>query len=205
MVTRELDRTTGGASSAPLIVGIGGTTRPSSTSEMALHAMLNRMRERGAICQAFCADQINLPMYDPQDPGRSREAAELVQAVRAADCVVVSSPGYHGGLSGMLKNALDYLQDLAADEPPYLHERAVGCITSAYGWQAAVMAMASLRTTVHALRGWPTPLGVVINSSRTTFLDGVASDPKINDQLDTMADQLMWFARSRAAVFSATV
>jgi NAD(P)H-dependent FMN reductase len=27
-------------------------------------------------------------------------------------------PGYHGGTSGLLKNALDYLQELAVDPVP---------------------------------------------------------------------------------------
>lgn len=182
----------------PRIVGIGGTTRANSSSEQALRAVLTRLEQAGAHCTAFCADDIKFPMYDPADETRCESATHLLTAVREADAVVVSTPGYHGGLSGMLKNALDYMQDLAEDEAPYLHGRAVGCIASAYGWQAGVLALSSLRTTVHALRGWPTPLGVVINSSVAKFADGACTEPKVEAQLDAMAQQLLWFAATRA-------
>src|SRR5690606_17534048 len=104
----------------PRIVGIGGTTRANSSSEQALRAVLTRLERAGAQCDAYCADNIKFPMYDPQDETRCEAALHLLESVRAADAVIVSTPGYHGGLSGMLKNALDYLQDLADDDVPYL-------------------------------------------------------------------------------------
>jgi FMN reductase len=49
---------------------------------------------------------------------------------------------------------------------------------------------------VHALRGWPTPLGVVINSMTKPFGgDGQVVDPKVGDQLATLAEQVATFAR----------
>ena len=42
------------------------------------------------------------------------------RAVRTADVVVLSSPEYHNGVSGMLKNVLDYLEDTNKDERVYL-------------------------------------------------------------------------------------
>ncbi|WP_313885753.1 NADPH-dependent FMN reductase [Fodinicola feengrottensis] len=103
----------------------------------------------------------------------------------------MSSPGYHGGISGLLKNALDYLEVLAAEPRPYLHGKAVGCIVAAAGWQAGATSLMSLRSTVHALRGWPTALGAVVNSSAKPF------DPKTRDQLSTVGRQVLDFARAR--------
>ena len=36
----------------------------------------------------------------------------------------------------------------------------VACVATASGWQAAASTLRSPRDTVHALRGWPTPLGL---------------------------------------------
>jgi FMN reductase len=44
--------------------------------------------------------------------------AELVEAVRGADGIIIAAPGYHGTVSGLVKNALDYLEDLAATRGP---------------------------------------------------------------------------------------
>ncbi|MFD0887448.1 NADPH-dependent FMN reductase, partial [Streptosporangium algeriense] len=122
----------------PFVVGLGGTTRASSTSETALRLALDAAASAGARTELFGAGYLSgLPMYDPArspgGPGR-----HLVEALRAADGVIVCSPGYHGSVSGLVKNALDYAEDLRDDARPYLTGRAVGCVTTAYGWQAAV-------------------------------------------------------------------
>src|ERR1700678_3170582 len=96
----------------PLIVGIGGTTRPGSSTERVLSQCLERIADLGARTEMLAGRALDLPLYDPHDPHRPQEAARLVELLRAADGVVVSSPGYHGGLSGRVKNALDYVEDM---------------------------------------------------------------------------------------------
>ena len=104
-------------------------------------------------------------MYAPHELERTPKALELVGALRDADAVVVGSPGYHGAVSGLVKNALDYIEDLREDPRVYLDNTPWGCISCAYGWQAAVGTLGQLRSIGHALRAWPTPLGVAINSA----------------------------------------
>lgn len=36
--------------------------------------------------------------------------------------MVVGSPGYHGAVSGLVKNALDYIEDLREDPRVYLDD-----------------------------------------------------------------------------------
>ena len=67
-------------------------------------------------------------------------------ALRDADAVVVGSPGYHGAVSGLVKNALDYIEDLREDPRVYLDNTPWGCISCAYGWQAAVGTLGQLRS-----------------------------------------------------------
>lgn len=181
----------------PVILGIGGTLRDSSTSEIALGIALAGAQSRGATTEVLTARDLDLPMYDPDEGSRvDARARRLLDAVRRADGVIIATPGYHGGMSGLLKNALDFLQEIADDPAPYLHGRAVGCIVSAAGTQAGAAVLGSLRTTVHALRGWPTPLGVVINSLTKPFAPD-ATDAKIAGQLDILADQVVSFAMHR--------
>lgn len=147
------------------IVGIGGTFSPSSSSERALVATLAAAGDLCAWTTLFNGEFLKrLPLYDPASPARSDDAQELIGALRHADGVVISSAAYHGSVSGALKNALDYTQDLAADERPYLSGRPVGLISLGSGWQGAVNNLGALRTITHSLRGWPTPYGCVINT-----------------------------------------
>jgi FMN reductase len=114
--------------------------------------------------------------------------------------VELVSPGYHGTVSGLVKNALDYVEDLRADPRPYLDGRAVGCVAMALGWQATVTTLTALRSIVHALRGWPTPLGAALNSTEMSFDDhGVPSDLAVGRTLGTIGEQVVQFALDHRA------
>lgn len=174
----------------PYIVGLGGTVQARSSTETALQIALAAAADAGARTEVFGNGVLTrLPMYDP---GRSRsaESDRLVEALRVADGVIIASPGYHGSVSGLVKNALDYVEELREDERPYLSGRAVGCITTAYGWQAAVTTLQTLRSIVHALRGWPTPLGAAINSSVTRLGSDGSSDARVDSQLRTVGSEV---------------
>ncbi len=143
----------------------------------------------------FAGPDLDMPMYAPHQLERTPGALELVAALRDADAVVVGSPGYHGAISGLVKNALDYIEDLREDPRVYLDNTPWGCISCAYGWQAAVNTLGQLRSIGHALRAWPTPLGVAINSAEPIWDDGgQLVDESVRNQLDLLANQVLTFA-----------
>lgn len=185
----------------PVIVGIGGTTRANSSTEKALRFALGVCEKDGAETILFGGPTLDhLPHYAPENPDRSMEALDLVEACRNADGFIVATPGYHGTISGMVKNALDYTEDLREDPEPYFTNRPVGCIATGAGWQGTVSAMEALRSVVHALRGWPTPLGAAINTSQPVFSpDGDPTDERVQFQLTTVAQEVMQFVRWRQA------
>jgi FMN reductase len=134
-------------------------------------------------------------MYLPDTKKRSANATRITTALARAHGVVIASPGYHGAPSGLIKNVLDYVEDLREHACPYLDGRAVGLITCASGWQATSTTLMSLRSIVHSLRGWPTPLAVTINSSERVFsADGTPLNAKLGAQLQTVAAQVVGFA-----------
>ncbi len=187
----------GGAAQA-FIVGIGGTVRPGSTSETALIRALAWAEAAGGRTELFGGEfMAGLPIYNPHDPGADEGRERLLDAVRRADGLIVATPGYHGSISGLVKNALDSLEGLSDDARPYFDGRAVGCIVTASGAQACGSALAALRSVVHALRGWPTPLGATLNTGVGLFDDnGGFLDAKDAWQVETVAQQVLAFARA---------
>ena len=183
----------------PFIVGIGGTTRDGSSAEQALALALKFARDKGAETMLFGGADLSLPMYEPDPSKMTPSATKLVDAIRRADGVIVASPCYHGGVSGIVKNAIDYIEELRADARVYLDGRAVGAIGLGYGFQGPVVVLAGLRQIAHALRGWPTPLGVAINSAVVKFTDGECSEPAIAAQIGIMAGQVVDFAAMQIA------
>ena len=187
----------------PFIVGIGGTTRPGSSTESALRAALQYAEDLGAETQLFGGEALStLDVFSPEQRERSPAQRAIVDAVRRADAVIFASPGYHGGVSGLVKNAIDLLEDLRADERVYLDGMPVGCIVTAAGWQGCNTTLAALRSIVHALRGWPTPLGVTLNTAGTKLFgsDGQCLDDQVSSSLKLLAEQVVGVRVPQAAV-----
>lgn len=184
----------------PLIVGIGGTVRAGSSTERALTVALRAAEAAGAETKLFGGEFLaKLPIFDPRPGKLTPEQAELADAVRAADGVILATPGYHGSLSGVIKNALDTLELTRDDATPYFQGRPVGVIITADGWQAAGTTLMALRAIIHALRGWPTPFGAALNAQTSLFDEaGECREAKDAWQLATVAEQVMEFARMRA-------
>ena len=180
-----------------LVVGIGGTMGGNSSTERALKIALDAAGREGFRTRLFGgAEMGRLPLYDPKATSRTPEESDFVETVRQASALIIASPGYHGSISGVVKNALDLLEETARDEVrPYLADMPVGLIATAYGWQATGSTIAALRSIVHALRGWPTPFAAAINTQVTKFDDeGGANDAAVIEQLALVGRQVARFA-----------
>jgi FMN reductase len=185
----------------PFIVGLGGTTRAGSTSEKALAAALEAAAALGCDTQLLGASALPLEPYDPTRPERSPQAVALVEALRRADGVIIATPAYHGGISGLVKNAIDFTEDLRGDARVYFDGLAIGCIVSADGPQAMGSTLASLRAIVHALRGWPTPFSATLNSRERPFGgEGQPADAAAIEACAMVGRQVAEFARMKRMV-----
>jgi FMN reductase len=184
----------------PFIVGIGGTPRKASASERALGISLEAAKAAGARTLMISGPELVIPMYTPDQSSRTPESLRLIGAVRECEGLIIASPAYHGSISGLIKNALDYTEDLRNEPRVYLDGVAVGLIACAGGWQAGAQTLATLRSIVHALRGWPTPLGASLNTSVGVFdASGECVDIGSRMQLQTVGEQVVQFAAMRKA------
>jgi FMN reductase len=197
-----------GASGSPLlVVGIGGSNRAPSVTDQLLRRVLAEVQAMAGETVLFDGAYLGrLPVYGADDaPDGDGTVGDLVDAVARADGLVIASPGYHGGPSGLVKNALDHLERLRHDRRPYLEGRAVGLLVTASGWQATGTTLGALRATIHALRGWPTPFGATINSAEPVYdTQGTLVEP-VAIAVHLLAAQVVEFARWRqAATVAAT-
>ena len=184
------------SSSRALILGIGGAPFADSSSERALKISLAAAVADGAQTRLIAGPDLVLPLYDPRTKSRDDKQRALVESLRGCDGLIISSPSYHGSVSGLVKNALDYIEDLRGDARVYLDGLAVGLIVCAGGWQGAGQTLSAMRSIVHAVRGWPTPLGALINTSDCHFDQrGQCSDAVTNAQLVAVGTQVAQHSR----------
>jgi NAD(P)H-dependent FMN reductase len=169
------------------VVGIAASARPGSTSTAALEVVLDRARELGCGVDRIRLADEELPFCDgdktapwPSYPG----VARLRAAVAGAHAVVLSTPEYHGGMSGAMKNALDLL------DFPHAEGKVFGAI-SALGGRSNANALNQLRTSVRWLRGWMVPDQVAVPDARHAHTNGRFHDPAVVQRLEELADALV--------------
>ncbi|MEO1106920.1 MAG: NAD(P)H-dependent oxidoreductase [Pseudomonadota bacterium] len=114
--------------SKPILLGLSGSLRQSATNRKLL-------REAARLFDPaeFVEADLNLPLYDG-DLEEGEGIPAIVQTLRAqieqADAVIISTPEYNKGPSGVLKNALDWVSRTEgnpwADKPVAVMSAAAG-------------------------------------------------------------------------------
>ncbi|WP_300017640.1 NADPH-dependent FMN reductase [uncultured Roseobacter sp.] len=89
------------------VLGLSGSLRKASTNTKLLHEAARLFED----C-AFSVADLNLPLYDgdvESAEGVPQAVQTLADNIAAADAVLISTPEYNKGPSGVLKNALDWI------------------------------------------------------------------------------------------------
>lgn len=168
------------------IVGIAGSLRSDSYSQIALKIAAQKVQALGAEVKVLDLRQMDLPFCNGGDEYPHHPDVKLMQeAVRDADGLILVSPEYHGSVSGVLKNALDLMSF------EQLSGKVAGFITI-LGGQSNSNALNDLRIILRWVHAWSIPEQVAIGQAWKAFTpDGKISDEKLSDRLDQFALSLV--------------
>ena len=111
------------------ILGISGSLRARSYNHMALEAAARLMPEGMTLAAAQYAD---IPLYnqDDQSPATLRAVERLRAQIASADALLIASPEYNFSVSGVLKNAIDWL---SRTSPQPFREKPVAILSATQG------------------------------------------------------------------------
>lgn len=165
------------------LLGISGSLRKGSFNTMLLREAASLVE--GA--EVVHAD-LNLPLYDGdvEAQGIPAPVRTLIDQILAADAIVIASPEYNKGISGALKNALDWQSRV---KPIPLSGKPVALIAAAAGRAGGEVGHYMLR---HCLQ----PFGVrivpgapvLVGAAAQAFEEGRLKDEGARKLLaDTMA------------------
>ena len=90
----------------PTLLGLCGSLRTASTNRLLMH---EAVRVFGPC--TFVDGNLRLPLYDGdlEAAGMPPEVQALADQIAGADAIVIATPEYNKNLSGVLKNALDWV------------------------------------------------------------------------------------------------
>lgn len=92
------------------VVIIAGSNKQSSTSTKLCLYISKLLTERGSSVTLFDLHKRPIPFFSPDNRNPPDDnLIALKGAMLQSDAIVLSTPDYHGGISGTLKNAIDHL------------------------------------------------------------------------------------------------
>lgn len=168
------------------IVGIGGSLRPNSYSQIALNLASARVEALGAEMEILDLRTMQLPFCNGEDDYSTYPDVErLRNTVKQADGLILATPEYHGSVSGVLKNALD-LMDFEQ-----LDGKVTGLI-SVLGGQSNSNALNDLRVIMRWVHAWVIPEQIAVGQAWKAFdADGKILDEKVSQRFDQFAQSLV--------------
>lgn len=168
------------------IVGIGGSLRRDSYSQIALNVAASRVEALGGEMEVLDLRLLQLPFCNGEDEYPDYPDVErLQQTVKQADGLILATPEYHGSVSGVLKNALDLMSFEQLDG------KVTGLI-SVLGGQPNSNALNDLRIIMRWVHGWVIPEQIAIGQAWKAFdPEGKLLDEKLSQRFDSFAQSLV--------------
>jgi NAD(P)H-dependent FMN reductase len=168
------------------IILIGGSNRRVSTSTQLLHYMKSRLLDKGVTAEVFDLRQKPVPFYSPdQNETDDPNTVDMLKQVLAADGIVLGNPEYHGSLSGVLKNALDFMSSAHFAGKPVLS-------ASSSGGAVGVSSLTHMQTVVRNLHGINCSEWVSIGGEQRKFAsDGSPEEGAVKLRVERALDELV--------------
>ncbi|MEZ5911252.1 MAG: NADPH-dependent FMN reductase [Paracoccaceae bacterium] len=176
------------------LLGMPGALRKDSTNRL-----LVREAARLFGPASFIEADLMLPLYDGdlESRGVPEPVLKLSRQIAEADAVVISTPEYNSAMSGVLKNALDWVSRTGrpwADKP-------VAIVSAAAGRAGGARAQFSLRLAMTPFRPrlLTGPEVMIADSGNAFGPDGRLTDPRSIEALGALMNTLKATADEVAA------
>ena len=178
------------------LVAFCGSLRKASFNRMALNAFIERL-PAGTSAQII---EIDWPLYnaDIQAQGFPDKVQAAQKAMLEADGIVLVTPEYNYGPSGVLKNAIDWLSRMT---PQPFAAKPIAMFGASGGVLGTARAQYQLRQIMVFLDGRPVNKPeVMIGAAQTRFADGKLTDEATGKLLGELGASLVLAVRHARAI-----
>ncbi len=178
------------------LVAFCGSLRKASLNRLSLQAFVERL-PAGTSCETI--EIGDWPLYDAdvQAKGFPDKVQAAQKAMLEADGIVLVSPEYNYGISGVLKNAIDWLSRMT---PQPFAAKPVALFGASMGVLGTARAQYQLRQTLVFLDGRPVNKPeVMIAQAQNKFADGKLTDEMTGKLLTDLGAALALACRQAKA------
>lgn len=165
------------------ILSVIGSPRGESVSVSAMQVVNEHMSSLDATVHIIDLRTTPLPLYSPLAYWEAEHFGLIKQLVDEADAYLLSTPDYHGSMSGILKNFLDHFWKEFAG-------KVFGMVCASH--EKGLTAMDQVRTAIRQCYGWVLPYGVSL-SEHDVDDRGAIGDEKIQRRLRMLGRDLVTY------------
>src|SRR5579863_1358621 len=133
--------------------------KPETTGRRLTAYLHEQLAARDLIVTEFHVSEAQIPFFDQHEAQPSAVIREMCDLFLQSELQIWLTPLYHGGMTGVMKNCLDWLELTARLEKPYLTDKVVGLVAWADGGQA-MQGINAMDAVAKALRAWVVPYTV---------------------------------------------
>jgi len=182
---------------APKIAFLCGSTRKGSINQQLQRALVKRFKSAGAACDIIDIDTYNLPLYHG-DLELPEGVKTLASDLAAHDGIVVISPEYNGGLTPMLKNAIDWT---STHDTTHFKNGYWGIASCTPGPMSGIMGMRQLNYILMRVGCHVSPFQTGVGNAETAFDEdnNLIAEPSSSLADKMMTDMLDHIARKNVA------
>lgn len=168
------------------LLGISGALRAASTNTQLVKAAAKSFGE-----SEFTLADLNLPLYDGdlEEAGIPASVMTLAAQIRDADAVIISTPEYNKMISGVLKNALDWISRTGLS--PWT-DKPVAIMSAAAGRSGGERTQYTLRWAMTPFNAQllQAPEVLIASSGKAFDADGALIDERSQTGLDRLMTAL---------------
>jgi chromate reductase len=165
------------------VLGFAGSLRRASYNKGLVRAAAE-VAPMGIVVRVF--DLADIPLYnqDVEDAGDPPAVASFKSAIRHADALLVATPEYNHGTSGVLKNAIDWASRPRVTSP--LKDKPVAVMGASPGRGSTARAQAQLREAFVFTGACVMPQPELLVSAAASHFDddGNVTDPELRERLE---------------------
>jgi chromate reductase, NAD(P)H dehydrogenase (quinone) len=175
------------------LVFLSGSLRHGSMNSAVIRAAVRCAEKHPAVDRISTLSLRGIPLFDEdiEELGDPPAVAAAKQLVQAADSVFIATPEYNGALSGVLKNAIDWLSRPWGSSA--LTDKPVITVSAAPGLSGGRSGQVTLRQILDELGAWVVPHDLVTISAAHGVFDGKGeiADVEILTRIDLLVATLV--------------
>ncbi len=168
---------------------ITGSVRMGRQSQKVAYYLEQKLNEREISVDLIDLGEYTLPLLRERvgrHPEPPEDAVEISDRLDKSDALILVSPEYHGSVSGVLKNALDYFRKEFQGKP-------IGVATASAGGFGGINASNQLQHIILSMGGYPMPQKLLVPKVQDAFdADLEPRQDRLEQTTGKFLDDLLW-------------